>query len=292
MEIQPFESSCGAIVKGIQLANLDDQTLTVLKQALSEYGLLFFRDQELPPEEHLRFARRWGDIVLNKFFRPVEGFPDIAEVRKEKHQQTNIGGGWHTDHSYDDIPALGSILVARTLPPTGGDTWFANLYAAYEALSVAMKKRLESLQAVHSNTHLYGEQGYYRTTDLAEQLGGMDRVGDATHPVVIRHPESGRKVLYVNPGHTIGIEGWRMDESQALLEELHAHVTQPQFICKFDWKPGSIVFWDNRSTWHFAQNDYQGQLRLMHRITLAGSPLAAAYQASPSPGGIRHLHES
>ncbi|MDA9368421.1 TauD/TfdA family dioxygenase [Flavobacteriaceae bacterium] len=276
MNIQSFGSSCGAIVTDVQLATLDDQALERLKRAFIEHGLLFFREQDLPPEAHLRFAQRWGNIVLNKFFQPLDGFPDIAQVRKEKHQQTNIGGGWHTDHSYDEIPALGSILVARVLPETGGDTWFANLYAAYDALSPAMKQRVESLRAVHSNTHLYGDKGYYRTTDLAEQLGGMDRVGDATHPVVIIHPESGRKALYVNPGHTIGIEGWGSDESQALLEELYAHVAQRQFICVFDWQPGSVVFWDNRCTWHFAQNDYQGQLRLMHRITLAGSRLNAA----------------
>jgi taurine dioxygenase len=197
-------------------------------------------------------------------------------VRKEKTQQTNIGGGWHTDHSYDAIPAMGSILVARTLPKTGGDTQFANLAAAYDALPEDLKNRIENLRAVHSNTHLYGENGLYRLTDLSEQLGGMDRVGDATHPVVIIHPESGRKVLYVNPGHTIQFEGWDFTESRALLDELYEHVVQPQFTCSFNWLPGSVTFWDNRCTWHQANNDYQGQVRLMHRITLAGSALTAA----------------
>jgi taurine dioxygenase len=202
--------------------------------------------------------------------------PEIAEVRKEKTQQTNIGGGWHTDHSYDDEPALGSILVARTLPETGGNTQFADLAAAYDALPECLKKHIEGLRAVHSNTHLYGENGVYRFTDLADQLGGMDRVGDATHPVVIRHPESGRKVLYVNPGHTIQFDGWDFDDSRSLLDELYAHVNQPQFTSNFNWLPGSVTFWDNRCTWHMADNDYQGQMRLMHRITLAGSSLAAA----------------
>jgi taurine dioxygenase len=275
MQVSPFKN-CGAVVSNLQLATMTDTELAELRNAFTEYGLLFFRDQDLPPQEHLRFANRFGSIVVNKFFKTSADSPQIAEVRKEKTQQTNIGGGWHTDHSYDDIPAMGSILVARTLPETGGDTQFANLAAAYDALPNDLKAKIEDLRAIHSNTHLYGENGLYRLTDLNEQLGGMDRVGDATHPVVIKHPESGRKVLYVNPGHTIQFEGWDFAESRALLDELYAHVTQPQFTCSFNWLPGSVTFWDNRCTWHQANNDYQGQARLMHRITLAGSALDAA----------------
>ena len=275
MQVSPFEN-CGAVVSGLQLASITDNELAKLRTLFAEHGLLFFRDQVLPPEEHLRFARRFGDIVVNKFFKTTAEHPEIAEVRKEKTQQTNIGGGWHTDHSYDDEPALGSILVARTLPTTGGNTRFADLAAAYDALPKDLKKRIKGLCAVHSNKHLYGENGLYRITDLAEQLGGMDRVGDATHPVVIRHPQSGRKVLYVNPGHTIHLQDWEFADSRELLDELYAHVTQPQFTCSFNWQPGSVTFWDNRCTWHMADNDYQGQQRLMHRITLAGTALTAA----------------
>ncbi|HIG68156.1 MAG TPA: TauD/TfdA family dioxygenase [Porticoccaceae bacterium] len=276
MKITAFSEGCGAVVTDLQLANLTNDALVELRGVFAEYGLLFFRNQDLTPDQHLEFAERFGRIVINKFFKTTTEFPQIAEVRKEKTQQTNIGGGWHTDHSYDAIPAMGSILVARTLPKTGGDTQFANLAAAYDALPKNLKKRIENLRAVHSNTHLYGENGLYRLTDLSEQLGGVDRVGDATHPVVIIHPESGRKVLYVNPGHTIQFEGWDFTESRALLDELYEHVIQPQFTCSFNWLPGSVTFWDNRCTWHQANNDYQGQARLMHRITLAGSALTAA----------------
>ena len=276
MKITAFSEGCGAVVTDLQLANLTNDALVELRGVFAEYGLLFFRNQDLTPDQHLEFSKRFGRIVINKFFKPTTEFPQIAEVRKEKTQQTNIGGGWHTDHSYDAIPAMGSILVARTLPKTGGDTQFANLAAAYDALPEDLKKRIENLRAVHSNTHLYGENGLYRLTDLSEQLGGMDRVGDATHPVVIIHPESGRKVLYVNPGHTIQFEGWDFTTSRALLDELYKHVVQPQFTCSFNWLPGSVTFWDNRCTWHQANNDYQGQARLMHRITLAGSALTAA----------------
>jgi len=275
MIVTPYSAGCGALVSGIQLATLSDNELTELRAVFAEHGVLFFRDQDFPPAQHLEFAERFGSIVVNKFFKATSEFPKIAEVRKEKTQQTNIGGGWHSDHSYDDIPAMGSILVARTLPATGGDTQFANLAAAYDALSPVLKKRIANLRAVHSNEHIYGENGVYRHTDLAEQLGGMDRVGDATHPVVITHPESGRKVLFVNPGHTIQFEDWEFTESRTLLDELYAHVNQPQFTCSFNWLPGSVTFWDNRCTWHQAKNDYQGQARLMHRITLAGSALTA-----------------
>ncbi len=276
MDITPYAAGCGALVSNIQLAHVGDDELAQLRDAFSSHGLLFFRDQQLSEEEHLAFARRWGNIVLNKFFKPAEGFPDIAEVRKEKHQEMNIGGGWHADHSYDEEPALGSILVARALPDAGGDTCFADLANAFDALSPGLQKTLEGLRAVHSNEHLYGEDGFYHKTDLSEQLGGMDRVGGAVHPIVIRHPDSGRKVLFVNPGHTIGIEGWSNEESFALLNFLYAHAEQDAFTCRFNWLPGSVAFWDNRRTWHLAQNDYPGQFRLMHRITLEGAPLQGA----------------
>ena len=276
MKITPFSKGCGAVVSGVQLANLTDEEHDFIRLSFVENGLLFFRDQNLTPEQHLKFAREYGHIVQNKFFTPVEGHAGIVEVRKEKHQNMNIGGGWHTDHSYDSIPALGSILVAKQLPKKGGDTHFANLYAAYDALSDGLKNVLLGLTAIHSNEHLYSENGYYSETDIAHMLVGKDMVGSAKHPVVIVHPESGRKSLYVNPGHTIQFEGWSFEESRALLEYLYKHVAQEQFTCQFNWQPGSVAFWDNRSTWHFAQNDYQGEARLMHRITLEGSKLNRA----------------
>jgi taurine dioxygenase len=275
VKVTSFDGGCGATVSGIQLSNLSEHDLQGIRKAFADYGLLFFRDQDLSPAKHLEFANRFGDIVLNKIFKPVPNNPKIVEVRKEAHQKTNIGGGWHTDHSYDDIPALGSILVARELPKSGGDTHFSNMYAAYDALSDGLKKTLSGLRASHSNSHLYGEGGYYSGTDMADQLSGHDHVSSAVHPVIIEHPESGKKALYVNPGHTIQFEGWSFDESRALLEHLYKHASQPQFVSEFNWLPGSVTLWDNRCTWHFAQNDYDGEARLMHRITLAGSQLKA-----------------
>ena len=274
MNAAPYSSGCGVEIADIDLGNLSSEQAVALQQALFEHGVLFVRGQDLSPEGHLRLAGQIGSIVLNKFFQHLPEYSDIAEVRKEKEQRANIGGGWHADHSYDEIPALGSILVARELPESGGDTLFANMYAAYDGLSPGMQQMLEGLRAVHSSEHLYGPAGVYQKTDLSPLLQGKDLVSNAVHPAVIRHPETGRKALYVNPGHCVQFEGWRRSESQPLLRQLYEHATQPQFTCRFRWQPGDVAIWDNRCSWHYAINDYHGQKRLMHRITIAGSALS------------------
>ena len=276
IEIEPLAAGCGAVVHGVDLARLDEPSWSAVHGAFLDYGVIFFRDQDLGPDAHVALAHRFGPIVVNKFFPESDVSPEIAEVRKEADQQTNIGGGWHTDHSYDEIPAKGSILVARELPRQGGDTLFANMYAAYDALSDGLKQTLSTLRAVHSNDHLYGADGIYHKTDLAGMLQGKDLVGEAVHPMVIRHPESGRPALYVNPGHTRRIEGWTVEESLPLLTFLYEHASSDAFTCRFAWTPGSVAIWDNRCTWHMAMNDYHGERRLLHRITIDGSALAAA----------------
>ena len=169
---------------------------------------------------------------------------------------------------------MGSILLARELPESGGDTLFASMYAAFDALSDGFKRTLESLRAVHSNRHVFGAAGAYRQQeDTRETFTNAHLVGDAIHPVVIIHPESGRKALYVNPAFTVQFEGWTPEESRPLLEALYRHAVRPEFTCRFRWQPGSIAFWDNRCTWHYASNDYQGQRRLLHRITVGGVAL-------------------
>ncbi len=272
VEVHPASGAVGAEIAGIDLSQpLSPADVTDMRQALDTHGVIFFRDQQLTPEQHIRFAELFAPININRFFTPVAGHPQIAEVRKEPEQARNIGGGWHTDHSYDQVPALGSILLAREVPRRGGDTMFASMERAYDALSDGLKKTLEGLRAVHSSRHVFGVDGTkagdsrYRNAEQAIQ--------DAVHPVVIRHPQTGRKILYVNPGFTIHIEGWTAAESKPLLEYLYAHAARPEFHTRFRWQVGSIAFWDNRSTWHFAINDYGGERRLMHRITLEGVPL-------------------
>jgi taurine dioxygenase len=279
LSISPFSSALGAVITGVDLSRpIPDASFAKIRQAFFDHGVIFFRDQSLTPEQHIAFARRWAPIDINRFFKPVSGHPEIAEVRKEPEQTTNIGGGWHTDHSYDQVPAMGSILLARETPPSGGDTLFAHMGRAFDALSDGLKRTLEGLNAVHGSAHVFGNKGHHaKKSDNDGRIGNEAAAAqEAVHPVVIRHPDSGRKTLYVNPAFTLRIEGWTSQESEGLLQTLYRHAMKPEFSCRFSWAPGSIAFWDNRATWHYALNDYQGHRRLMHRITVQGSPIATA----------------
>lgn len=271
--VRKLTAGCGAEVLGVDLRRLSNSEMETVRDAYRDHGVIFFRDQQLTPEEHIAFARRWGEIDINKFFPANGQYPEIAEVRKEKEQKTNIGGAWHTDHSYDPTPAMGSILVARELPEEGGDTLFSNMYAAYEALSDGMKKTLGGMKAVHSNALAFGAAGFYKNSDQAGGFKGERLIGEAVHPVVITHPLSGRKALYVNPAFTTHFEGWNAFDSKPLLDYLYAHAVRPEFTCRFQWREGSVAFWDNRATWHYAVNDYHGERRLLHRITIGGCAL-------------------
>jgi taurine dioxygenase len=276
MKITPMSAHLGAEVTNLQLSSLDQSALEQLKAALFEHGVLHVRDQDLSPVQHIEFAKAWGGIDVNNFFPANGGYPEIAEVRKAETQKTNIGGGWHTDHSFDQIPAMGSILVARELPPVGGDTLFASMAATYDALSDGLKQTLRGLRAVHSSDHVYSPDGYYAQTDMGHDLKGQDVRTRAVHPVVIAHPVTGRSLLYVNGSFTLHFEGWTREESLPLLNYLVSVGTREEFQCRVQWKPGSVAIWDNRSTWHLALNDYHGHRRVMHRITMSGCALDAA----------------
>jgi len=273
--INPTSGSMGVEIHNVDLSNeLSDSLFSEIRETFIEHGLIFFRDQELTPDDHLRFAKRWGEININRFFAKVEGYDQIAEVKKDPDQKINIGGAWHTDHSYDQIPAMGSILLAKETPKIGGDTLFANMYRAYETLSTGMKKTLETMKACHSSRHVFGAHTGYAEASNQRISNPELATQDAIHPVIITHPESKRKALYVNPEFTVNFEGWTVEESKPLLDYLAEHTTQQENTTRFQWKPGSIAFWDNRCTWHFALNDYPGETRLMHRITVEGSALS------------------
>ena len=273
--INPTSGSMGVEIHNVDLSNeLTDSLFSEIRDTFIEHGLIFFRDQELTPDDHLRFAKRWGEININRFFAKVEGYDQIAEVKKDPDQKINIGGAWHTDHSYDQIPAMGSILLAKETPKIGGDTLFANMYRAYETLSNGMKKTLETMKACHSSRHVFGAHTGYAEASNQRISNPELATQDAIHPVIITHPESKRKALYVNPEFTVNFEGWTVEESKPLLDYLAEHTTQQENTTRFQWKPGSIAFWDNRCTWHFALNDYPGETRLMHRITVEGSALS------------------
>jgi taurine dioxygenase len=273
MQIIKASEAVGAIVEDVDVTRLSDQQFADLRQAFLDHGALFIRDQKLTPEEHIAFAERWGAIDFNRFFKRREGYPEIAEVLKEADQQLNIGGGWHTDHSYDDAPAMGSILYALEIPPSGGDTLFAGMAAAYEALDDMMKERISHLKARHGNAHVFGEASEYRKA-IGDRYTNADQAGQtAVHPVVLRHPETGAKGLYVNPGFTLEIVDMETEESKALLQQLYAHIMQDRFHHRHVWREGDLAMWDNRATWHYALNDYQGHRRYLNRITIEGVAL-------------------
>jgi len=277
ISVTPLTPVLGAEIGGVDLARpLPQAVLEEIDRAFLEFSVVFFRDQHLTPEQHIAFAECFGRIDINRFFKAVDGYPQIAEVRKEAGQKSNIGGAWHTDHSYDQVPAKGSLLYGREVPPVGGDTLFSSMYAAYEALSPGLQKTLEGLKALHSSRHVFGASArQLASSDLKGRIGNPElATQDAVHPVVIVHPETGRKAIYVNAGFTVGIEGWSVEESEALLGYLYKHAVRPEFTARFRWQPGSLAFWDNRSTWHLALNDYAGYRRLLHRITIEGSQLS------------------
>ena len=276
IQVRPIASALGAEIHGIDLADqLSEAEVAAIRQAYHDHAVVFFRDQQLSPDQHRAVAKRFAPINVNRFFHPVDGHPDIAEVRKEPHQSMNIGSQWHTDHSYDTAPAMGSMLYALDVPDIGGDTMFASMYAAYDNLSDGLKATLEGLKAWHSSRHVFGAGNTDHETRKDGRVGGAEHATqDSLHPVVIHHPDTGRKALFVNPGFTLRFDGWTEAESKPLLDYLYQQAARPEITCRFRWEVGSLAFWDNRATWHLALNDYPGKRRLMHRITLEGVPLS------------------
>jgi taurine dioxygenase len=274
--IHPVSGALGAEVSGVDLAKeLDSQTLGVLRRAWLEHLVLFFREQTLTPPQFLAFARRFGEIIEYPFVKGLDEFPEIIPVVKLEHERINFGGVWHSDTAYLDVPPMASMLLAREVPPAGGDTLFANMYLAYESLSEGMKRLLDGVRAVNSSAK--ADASRTREDRIAER-GRTDarQLYEAAHPVVRVHPETGRKALYVNVAHTVRLEGMTQEESAPILEYLFQHQIRPELTCRFRWRPGSLAFWDNRCAQHNAVNDYAGQRRVMHRITMAGdSPKGA-----------------
>src|SRR5712692_10355351 len=274
--VRPISGACGAIVDGIDLSReLDNATTSDLHQALLDHCVIFLRGQHLTPERHLALGRRFGTLNVHEFVEAMPGQPEILVVAKHENDTKNFGGGWHSDVTYLDEPALGSILYALEVPDYGGDTMFANQYMAYEALSPGMRHMLDGLVAVHSARHVYGtgaDNDYARLKGLSAMTIVRSEAAhrETEHPVVRTHPETGRKCLYVNRNFTVRFKDMTVEESRPLLQFLYEQAVRPEFTCRFRWERGSIAFWDNRCVQHYALNDYHGQRRVMHRVTING----------------------
>ena len=270
LQIRPISGALGAEIVGVDLSrDLDDGTIAAIRHAWLDHLVIFFRGQELPPERFLAFAGRFGAVVEYPFINAIEGFPLITPVVKLEHERVNFGGLWHSDTTYLEHPPMGTMLIAREIPSYGGDTLFANMYLAYETLSAGMRRLLDGLVAVNSSAKAnVTKTREDRIRDGARPDAKREYI--AEHPVVCTHPETGRKALYVNGGHTVRFKDMSEAESATLLNYLFAHQQRPEFTYRFRWKKDSLAFWDNRCAQHTPVNDYHGFRRVMHRVTLAG----------------------
>jgi taurine dioxygenase len=270
LQVKRIAGALGAEIQGVDLAaGLSPSLAAEIRQVFLEHGVIFFRDQQLDAAQFLRFGEAMGQPIEYPFVKGIEGYPVIIPVMKLEHERSNFGGIWHSDTTYLEQPPMGSMLLAREVPPFGGDTLFANQYLAYEALSEGMRRLLDPLAGVASSAK--ADVSKTREDRIASD-GRADARKDyvAEHPVVRTHPETGRKALYVNVAHTIRFTGMSEEESAPLLQFLFRHQVKPEFTCRFAWQPGSLAFWDNRCVQHNPVNDYHGHRRVMHRITLAG----------------------
>lgn len=274
ISVTPIAGALGAELGGVDLSRpLSDAATGEIRSALLKHHVIFFRDQHLSPDQHLAFGRRFGELQVHDFVEGMADNEEILEVRKEAGETLNFGGGWHTDVSYLERPALGSVLYARAVPEYGGDTMFANQHLAYETLSDGMKAMLDGMTAVHSARRPYGvnaTRAFYTGPSSMHFTFSEEAHAEVEHPVIRTHVETGRKSLYVNRTFTLRFKDMTEAESAPLLDYLCDHAVRPEFTCRFRWQPNSVAFWDNRCVQHNAINDYHGQRRVMHRVTIEG----------------------
>ena len=270
IDIKPITPAIGAEISGVDLCeSLFPNQVNIIKQALLDHHVIFFRDQALTPEQQLRFARYFGKVQESPIGPQVEGYPGVTIADMTALPRGNGTDYWHTDDTYQANPPIGAILHGVKIPDVGGDTLWISLYAAYDALSESMKMVLEDLVAVHDVTKTYNLAVEAGLTDIEPQVM-RDTYPPVEHPVVKINLETGRKYLYVNSLFTVRIIGLAEDESAALLHFLNEHVKKPDFQCRFKWETNSVAFWDNRVTQHYAVPDYKEQ-RVVHRVSLGSS---------------------
>jgi taurine dioxygenase len=264
IQVEKLTPNAGAEVRGADLSQpLDERTFKEIHAALIDNGVIFFRDQHLTPAQQKAFGRLFGELHIHPAApKEVPEHPEILVIHADENSKHVAGENWHSDVSCDLEPPMGSILYMHELPPVGGDTLFASMYAAYEALSEPMKRFLEPLTAMHEGEHVY--RGRYGVDDRGKVFP------KAEHPVIRTHPVSGRKALYVNGGFTTRIKQLPRPESDAVLQFLYRHVETPEFHCRFRWQVNSVAFWDNRCMQHHAMWDYYPQRRHGHRVTIKG----------------------
>ena len=264
-EVRQVGATLGGIVKGLDLSKpLADEVFAELARAWTDYKVLFFRNQVLTAEQHIAFARRFGELEIHPFLRNNDELPELVRFAKD----ADTGGyenGWHHDVTWREIPSKGAVLRALQVPDTGGDTLFCDMNAAYEGLSDEVKDRIEGLVAEHDYMQAFGH-----TVPESGRDELREKYPIVQHPVVIRHPISGHRLLYVNRFFTTRIVGLDPAESDELLVLLLAQANTLEYHCRFHWKPNSIAMWDNLAVQHYASSDYWPDVRVMERASIVG----------------------
>ena len=274
--LEPVSGNLGAIIKGVDLATLNDETFAEIHQAWLEYSVIFFREQRLSPLQQIDFAKRFGEIHFHPYMRGLDDHPEILEIIKEPGDDYTFGAVWHTDQMFNPEPAKATMLYAHEVPKSGGDTQFSNQYLAYETLSNPMKGILKNLKTLNVGDGFRRGVGKVTRKDRYASNPKMQAKirepgnlpTEAVHPLVRTHPETGRKSLYIG-SHTQNLFGFNESEADTLIDFLRDHSTRPEFTCRFRWEVGSLALWDNRCVQHQALADYN-ERRRMHRITIAG----------------------
>jgi taurine dioxygenase len=274
IEVRPIAGTIGAEIHNVDVSQeLDDRTIGDIRKALLDHCVIFFRDQKLDAERHKAFTRRFGKIFIHPNYKGMQADAEIITMTREPGDKKIVGEEWHADTTMMPEPPMGAILYGVEVPPYGGDTLFANQAQAYEALSEGMKKMLAGVKAIHSDRKVAGpaaNKNAFRATKVREDADWRETV--SVHPVVVAHPETGRKQLFVNSSYTVGFEGMTEEESKPLLDYLLDHGHRPEFTCRFRWDTGSIAFWDNRICKHLAIHDAGPFRRVMRRTQVAGGP--------------------
>jgi taurine dioxygenase len=279
--VHPIAGALGAEISGVDLSrDPGEETVGAIRRAWLEHLVIFFRDQGLSPAQFLAFGRRFGEAIEYPFVKGLPDTPEVIPVLKQEHEQHNFGGIWHSDTSYLERPPMASMLIAREVPPAGGDTEFANMYLAYETLSEPMKAVAAGVKTWNVGDRKKLSQGDGMGSVRDGRYAGNEKMAakvrdpgelqtESAHPLVRTHPETGRKALYIG-SHTQTLHGFAPSEARPIVELLKTHAVHPEFTCRFRWEVGSMAIWDNRCTQHRALNDYHGWRRRMHRITIAG----------------------
>jgi taurine dioxygenase len=273
ISVQPIAGCLGAEVSGVDMArDIDAKTVAAVQDALLEHQVIFLRDQDLTPEQHVAFAAQFGSLQVHPYVPHLDDHPEVL-VLKSDAANRQAANAWHSDVTFAEEPPLGSILLAREVPDHGGDTMWSDMYSAYDSLSPSMKRYLDGMTALHSPVGAAFEKAHDDTVDAA-QKAEIKRtrmtMAEVEHPVVRTHPVTGRRALFVNSIFTRRLKGVPRKESALILGHLFEHLTQPEFTCRFHWTEGSVACWDNRCTQPYAIADYGDATRVMHRVTING----------------------